>query len=135
MFSGCWKYSTGWRPPICVCKSQTGLWRPYLTIKVAFFATKKNTPFHMAGARNFFLSDPKISFFGPRRGFLPTFGCFQNILSLLSNSVNLVARCRSQIVQTLLSLPSNSVNLEGPLLEPARSHPIKSIIKEALRIY
>ena len=20
VFSGCWKYSTGWRPPICVCK-------------------------------------------------------------------------------------------------------------------
>ena len=68
-------------------------------------------------------TDPKISFFGPRRGFLPTFGCFQNILSLLSNSVNLVARCRSQIVQTLLSLPSNSVNLEGPLLEPEGHFP------------
>ena len=81
----------------------------------------------MPGARNFFLPDPII--FWPRRCFLPFFGCFQILLSLLSNSVNRVAHCWSQIVQNLLSLLNNSVNLEGPLLEPICSQQIESTNK------
>jgi len=67
---------------------------------------------YMAG-REIAFSHSKISFFGPRRVFFPTFGSFLKFTE---------------------SLLRNSANFEGPLLEPTHSHQSKSRKEEAFRL-
>ena len=77
--------------------------------------------------------DSKISFFGPRGFFFLTFLSFQNLLSLFKIYwVHYISGRSLQLkVASLSNLPSFywvSVNLEGPVLEPARSHQINKRI-------
>ena len=85
--------------------------------------------------------DSKISFFGSRGVFFPTFLSFQNLLSLFkiywvfSKFTEFIISVGAAYNSTFASLSnlsslflSNSVNLEGPVLEPARSHQINKRI-------
>ena len=85
-------------------------------------------------AWNLFFSDSKISYFGHRGVFFPTFLSFQNLLSLFKIYwVHYISGRSLQLnlcifIKFTESLLSNSVNLEGPVLEPARSHQINKRI-------
>ena len=94
----------------------------------------KKTAAYCVGAWNFFFSDSKISFFGPRGVFFPTFLSFQDLLSLFK--IYWVRPCQLKLEhlhqwldqwENLMKLLSNSINLGGPLLEPVRSHQIESM--------
>ena len=110
---------------------------------VRFFLQK--TAAYMAGSRNSFFSDSKISFFWPRGYFFRPFGLFKiyRVFSKFTDFIRSVGEGYSSLVFSYLwiftkfteSLLSNSVSLEGPLLEPTRSHQIKSTKEEAFRIY
>ena len=103
---------------------------------VRFFC--KKTPAYSAEAWNIRFLHFKISFFGPRGVFFPTFLSFQNLLSLFK--IYWVHYISGRSLQPNLfifikfteSLLSNTVHLESPVLEPARSHQINKRILNLL---
>ena len=102
----------------------------------------QKTAAYYVGVWNFFFSDSKITFFGPRGVFFPPFSSFQDLLSLFKiywvRPDQLEPYHSNQWLdqsENLIKLLSNSVNFEGPLPEPACSCQIKYTIVKAFRIY
>ena len=98
----------------------------------------KNSCLLCWGAKFLFFRTQKFHIWGPGRSFFRPFHLFKIywVFSKFteSDSANWSHQWLDQW-ENLIKLLSNSVNLEGPLLEPARSHQIKSIIEKAFKIY